>query len=162
MLFIMAKKLQKPAKNARPPRIRVPNNERALFTVEGQKFVGVVKRVSLTGGSAVLANGFIPNGTLAEMGLSTVFGKVQAQIQFLQPGADGIPLAQAFRFLDMDETSRERFSAAAEQMKNAGFSDVNSERKPLDLAYQSLSKWGESIHRLSVEITSSRRTRSKK
>ena len=106
MLLIMPRKLQRP--RSRPPRIRVPNNERALFTVESEKFVGVIKRLSLTGGSAILAKGPIPQGALAEMGLKTVFGKVTAQIQFLHTGADGLPLAQAFRFLDMDDISRER------------------------------------------------------
>jgi len=61
------------------------------------------------------------------MGLNTVFGKVKAQIQFLHSGADGIPLAQAFRFIDMDGVSRERFSAAAAQMQSAGFSDVGQD-----------------------------------
>jgi hypothetical protein len=95
------------------------------------------------------------------MGLNTVFGKVKAQIQFLHTGADGIPLAQAFRFLEMDETSRERFRSAAKQMETEGFSDVE-EKKPLDLAYRSLSKLRESVRRISAEITSDRRTRAKK
>ena len=54
MLPMMPKKLQKARKSARPPRIRVPNNEPALFTVNTQKYVGVIQRLSLTGGSAIL------------------------------------------------------------------------------------------------------------
>ena len=160
MLLIMPRKLQRP--RSRPPRIRVPNNERALFTVENEKFVGVIKRLSLTGGSAILAKGPIPQGALAEMGLKTVFGKVTAQIQFLHTGADGLPLAQAFRFLDMDDISRERFRAAADQMQRAGFSDAEEEPRPFDLAYQSVSKLRESIRLLSVAITSGRGTGTKK
>ncbi len=38
-------------------------------------------------------------------------------------GADGISLAQAFRFVRMDNVSQERFSAAAKQMESLGFSD---------------------------------------
>jgi hypothetical protein len=53
----MAQTPQKPRKRKRPPRIRVPNNERALFTVDTDKFVGVIRRLSLTGGSAVLSKG---------------------------------------------------------------------------------------------------------
>jgi hypothetical protein len=78
-------------KSTRPPRIHVPNHERALFTVNNQKFVGVIQRLSLTGGSAILSKGPIPQGTLADMGLNAVFGKVRAQIQFLHSGTDGIP-----------------------------------------------------------------------
>jgi hypothetical protein len=154
---------QKPPKRTRPPRIRVPNNERALFTVDADKFVGVIQRLSLTGGSAVLSKGPIPEGTLARMGLKTVFGNVVAQIQFLHTGADGVPLAQAFRFVDMDDVSWKRFSEAAKQMENAGFSDASAKGTPLsDLASRGLSKLGDSIRRLSTIIPSGRETRAKK
>jgi hypothetical protein len=114
-------------KHTRPPRIRVPNNERALFTVNDEKFVGVIKRLSLTGGSTVLPKGPLPQGTHAEMVLKTVFGRVSAQIEFIHTGADGMPLAQAFRFVRMDKVSSERFAAAAKQMERAGFSDAKVE-----------------------------------
>ena len=140
MLVIMPQKLGKPGRSCRPPRIRVPNNERALFKVESEKFIGVIKRLSLTGGSAILSKGPIPEGTLASMSLKTVFGKVEAQIQLLHTGADGIPLAQAFRFIHMDGVSRKRFSAAAEQMQREGFSDVEGVKCPR-LLYQSECKF---------------------
>ena len=104
MTFVTWQNSQKSWRNARPPRIRVPNNEKALFTVENQQFVGVVQRLSLTGGSSILSKGPVPHGMMAEMALKTVFGKVTAQIQFLQTGADGNPTAQAFSFLSMDGT----------------------------------------------------------
>jgi len=163
MLLGMRQNLQKPRKSARPPRIRVPHNERALFTVNNQKFVGVIQRLSLTGGSAILSKGPIPRGSLADMGLKTVFGKVTAHIQFLHSGADGIPLAQAFRFIDMDDVSRERFSAAAAQMQSAGFSDVEEKGNSLgSLTSQSMSKLRDSISRLSVLINSGRRKGARK
>jgi hypothetical protein len=111
MLVAMSEKTKKPRKISRAPRILVPNNERALFTVDTQKFVGVLQRLSLTGGSAILSRGPVPHGAVAKMGLNTVFGKVTAQIQFLQTRADGILLAQAFRFVDMDDVSSRRFTA---------------------------------------------------
>ncbi|MGA7048342.1 MAG: hypothetical protein WBP65_01935 [Candidatus Sulfotelmatobacter sp.] len=149
----MARKLQKPYKRTRPPRIRVPNNERAIFTVDSNKFVGLIRRLSLTGGSAILSNGPIPEGTLAQMDLGTVFGKVTAQIEFMHRGADGIPLAQAFRFIGMDDVSSERFSAAARQMEKAGFSDVEEKENPLgNLASQTLNKLRDSIRSLSMVI----------
>ncbi len=155
----MRQKLEKNRKNTRPPRIRVPNNEQAIFTVDNQKFIGVIKRLSLTGGSAVFTRNLIPHGTLGEMALKTVFGKVEAQIQFLHTGADGMPLTQAFRFLDMDDTSRRRFTAAAELMQREGFSDAKEERGPLDFG---LSKLGESIRRLSGAVGPGRRDGAKR
>jgi hypothetical protein len=158
MLAPMQGKTQKPRKIARAPRIRVPNRERALFIVDTQKFVGVVQRLSLTGGSAILSKGPIPPGTVARIGLKTVFGSVTAQIQFLQPGAEGIPLAQAFRFLGMDEVSSRRFALAAEQMQSAGFSDAEVKENFLgDVASQTWSKLRQSIQRLSVVVSSGKR-----
>jgi hypothetical protein len=154
---VMREKTEKHRKIDRPPRIRVPNNERVLFTVNTQKLVGVVQRLSLTGGSVILSKGPAPEGTLAEMALNTVFGKVTADIQFLQTGAEGIPLAQAFRFLEMDEVSSRRFGAAAEQMQSAGFSDV--EQSLGDVASQTLNKLRDRIQRVSAVINSGRRTR---
>jgi hypothetical protein len=161
----MPEKPEKPhktRKSNRAPRIRVPNKERALFTVDTEKFIGVVQRLSLTGGSAILAKGCVPEGTLAQLGLNTVFGKVTAQIEFLHAGADGIPLAQAFRFLDMDRVSSRRFGDAVKQMQSAGFSDVDVEEKSTsigDVTSQTLSKLRGSINRLSGVISSGRRTR---
>jgi hypothetical protein len=157
----MSRKIDKTGKRARPPRIRVPNQERAVFTVDNQKFVGIVQRLSVTGGSALLVKGPIPKGTLGEMALSTVFGRVNAHIEFLHTGADGVPLAQAFRFLAMGAVSTNRFSAATKQMQSAGFADVEQKQTALDGTFESLRKLRESLRQLSGMLTSGRRTRSK-
>jgi hypothetical protein len=156
----MGGKSHKSRKIKRAPRIRVPNNERALFIVDSQKLVGVVQRLSLTGGSVVLSKGPVASGALGEMALNTVFGKVTAHIQFLQTGAEGIPLAQAFQFIEMDGVSSQRFHRAAEQMHSAGFSDADENEKSLgNVAAQTLSKLRDGIQRVSAAINPSRRTR---
>jgi GrpB-like predicted nucleotidyltransferase (UPF0157 family) len=97
------------------------------------------------------------------MGLNAGFGKVKAQIQFLHSGADGIPLARAFRFIDMDDVSRERFSAAATQMQSAGFSDVEEKGTSFgSLTSQSMSRLRDRISRLSGLINSARRKGARK
>ena len=157
----MPRKIDKTGKGARPPRIRVPNQERAVFTVDNQKFVGIVQRLSETGGSALLVKGPIPKGTLGEMALSTVFGRVNAHIEFLHTGADGVPLAQAFCFLAMGAVSTNRFSAATKQMQSAGFADIEQKQTARDGTFESLRKLRESLRQLSGILTSGRRTRSK-
>jgi hypothetical protein len=158
----MSREEQKRSRGSRPPRIRVPNRERALFTADSQKFVGVIQRLSLTGGSAVLSKGPIASGTLAEMAFNTVFGKVHAQIEFLHAGADGVPLAQAFRFLGMDDTSSRRFSTAARQMQDAGFSDTEEKESSIgSVATEQLGKLRDSILRLAGAMKSSRGNRSR-
>jgi hypothetical protein len=147
---------QKPSrKRDRAPRIRVPNNERAIFAVDDAKFVGVIQRLSLTGGSAVLAKGPIAKGTMGELVLNTVFGRVTAQIEFLHTGADGTPLAQAFRFLAMDDTSTRRFSAAAKQMEKEGFSDAKTSTVPSQASH-TLSQLLHSVRRLAATLAATR------
>jgi hypothetical protein len=91
------------------------------------------------------------------MTFNTVFGKVHAQVEFLHSGADGIPLAQAFRFLDMDDTSSRRFSKAAQQMQAAGFSDAENTTSSLgSLASQQLGKLRDSILRLATAMKAGR------
>jgi hypothetical protein len=158
MLMSVKKKSTRTRKSPRPPRIRVPNNERALFTVDAIRFVGVLQRLSLTGGSAVLSKGPMTHGTIGDIALCTVNGKVSAQIEFLQTGADGIPLAQAFRFLSMDDKSAKRFAAAAAQMEKEGFSDAPSPRpSPLSApASEALGLLLQSVRRLAATIVANR------
>ena len=148
----MARKPQKPSKRARAPRIRVPNSERALFTVDTARFVGVIHRLSLTGGSALLSKGPIPPGTMGDMSLNTVFGRVDAKIEFLQTGADGVALAQAFRFITMDDASTDRFAAAASQMIEAGFSDAQEEQATASAGNQSLNRLLETVRRVAGSL----------
>jgi hypothetical protein len=147
---------QKPKKfrKQRAPRIRVPNQERALFQINEMKFVGVLQRLSLTGGSAVLSKGPIPPGTMGDLALSTVFGKVTAQIEFLHTGADGVPLAQAFRFLAMDDASAKRFAAAAERMHAEGYSDTRPERSAT--GSEALGQLLHSVRRLAATLVTNR------
>ena len=151
----VSSKPDKSRKKSRAPRIRVPNNERAIFIVDESKFLGVIQRLSLTGGSAVLAKGPIPRGVMGELILNTVFGKVTAQIEFLQTGADGIPLAQAFRFLAMDDDSTRRFTAAATQMEKEGFSDASPETGPLS-EKAPLGQLLSSVRRLAATLSNTR------
>ena len=149
---------RKSRKISRAPRIRVPNRERALFTIDNTRFVGVLQRLSLTGGSAVLSKGPIPHGTMGDIAMKTVFGKVSAHIEFLQTGADGVPLAQAFRFLAMEDSSSKRFAAAAKQMEKEGYSDAPKTKPPSlsSPASETLGLLLHSVRRLAATLVASR------
>lgn len=54
-----------------PPSARIDHPGKAGDAVS-EKFVGVIQRLSLTGGSAILSKGPISQGSLADMALSTV------------------------------------------------------------------------------------------
>ena len=145
----MALRPQASGRSPRPARIRVPNRERVLFTIRDHRFVGVLQRLSLTGGSVIHTEEPPPQGTLAGLDLRTVFGKVSAQIEFLHVGADGNTAAQAFRFLGMEDSCTGRLRAAIEHMQGAGFSDAEVEGNSLStLASKSLSTVRAHIQRL--------------
>jgi len=151
----MLRKTEK-SRRPRPPRIRVPNQQKAIFTVDNQKIIGVIQRLSSTGGSALLMKGPIPKGTLGEMLFGTVFGKVNAHIEFLHRGADGVPLAQAFTFITTDATSRQRLQKALQEMNTSDFSDTTVKAGSLNVVFDTLRQ---SIRQLSGMLNSKRRTR---
>lgn len=113
----------------RAPRIRVPDQERALFTVDDSPFVGVLRMLSISGGSAILSRGPIPQGTTGSIAIKTIYGKVTAEVEFLRICADGIPLAQAFRFVSMDDGSSKRLALASHHMEEEGHSDIKVTEK---------------------------------
>ncbi|MGE5057572.1 MAG: hypothetical protein ACM3WP_25700 [Acidobacteriota bacterium] len=142
----------------RPPRIRVPNQQKAMFIVDHQKLIGVVQRLSATGGSVLLAKGPVTEGTLGEIVFGTVFGKVNAHVEFLHKGADGVRLAQAFAFLTMDARSSQRFQRALEEMHTSDLSDSARKQPFVDAAFEKLCQ---SVRQLSGILSSARRTGSK-
>lgn len=137
---------QKSDKVSRAPRIRIPNRERALFFIDGAPFVGALQRLSLSGGSAILSRGPIPRGTMGDIALRTDFGKVSAHIQFLQTGADGVALAQAFCFLEMEATSAKRLANAVQKMAKEGYSDAPQIKKPSPLSAPASQALGQLLH----------------
>jgi hypothetical protein len=124
--------------------------------VDTNRIVGVIQCLSLTGGSAILSKGPIAQGTIGEMILNTTYGKVTAQIEFLQTGADGIPLAQAFRFIDMDDASRQRYDAAAKKMHKEGFSDQADRSRLNEPAGEVLGDLLTSVRRIAAKLVTSR------
>jgi len=157
-MLIIVKKPQKSSKAARARRIRVADSERAQFAIDNNRFVGVLQRLSLTGGSAVLSKGPIPQGTTGEIVMNTVFGQVSAQIEFLQTGADGVPLAQAFRFLAMESASAERFADSAKLLQEAGYGEPLPEKISVlnAPASESLDLLMNSVRRLAATLVASR------
>ena len=142
----------------RPPRIRVPRQQKAIFTVDTEKRLGVLQRLSLTGGSALLTTGPIPEGTLGELQFATVFGSVKAHIEFLRSGVDGVPHAQAFAFVTMDGLSSQRLAKALHEMNTLEFSDDVQDLSQIGQAFE---KVRQSVLQLSGVLNSARRTRSK-
>jgi hypothetical protein len=97
---------------------------------------------------------------MGDITLKTVFGKVSAHVQFLRMGADGVPLAQAFCFLDMDDSSAKRLAAAAQKMENEGYSDTpRTKTSPLSVpASEALGQLLHSVRRIAATLVATRAT----
>jgi hypothetical protein len=92
------------------------------------------------------------------MVFGTVFGKVNAHIEFLHTGADGLPLAQAFAFVTMDDRSSQRFKKALEEMHTSDLADLVPRQTQIDVVFERLR---ESVRQLSGMLNSVRQTESK-
>ena len=69
-------------------------------------------------------------------------------------------LAQAFRFVEMDDISAKRFASAAAQMQKAGFSDAGEAGNSLGgVASETLSKLRDGFQRLSGVMDPSRKAK---
>lgn len=129
-----------------------------MFTVDNEKLLGIVQRLSLTGGSPRLVRGPIPESTLWEILFATAFGNVKAGIKFLRLEADGVPVAQAFSFTTMNPRSSQRLQKALEEMNTSEFSDDVRQRNPLDSAFEKLRQGAGQI---AAMLRSARRSRSR-
>ena len=93
---------------------------------------------------------------MGDIAFKTAFGKVSAHIEFLQSGADGVPLAQAFHFLAMEDASSERLAAASRKMQQEGRSDVPPTKRSTSPASGVLNQLFSSIRHLVAALMPAR------
>jgi hypothetical protein len=106
----------------RAPRVIVPNNEQVIVSsVESKPAVGILVKLSATGGSLRVPKSYAP-GALGEISLRTTSGKMTAAIEFLRTGVDGAG-AQAFRFIHIEPADRRRLEDALDQMRKHGLGE---------------------------------------
>ncbi len=104
----------------RAPRVTVRNDEQVIVSsVESKPVVGILVKLSATGGSVRVSNSYLPR-TVGEISLKTTSGKVTAAVEFLRTGVDGVAQAQAFRFIHIEPADRRRLEGALEEMRKQG------------------------------------------
>lgn len=111
------------AKQGRPhraARVSVPNQEQAIISVDGSNTVGVLCKLSLTGGSVRLPKLF-RCGTVGLIRVQTATGEISPAIEFISTSHD--PRAQAFRFIHMDPEDRRQLERALRQMIEQGLGE---------------------------------------
>ena len=101
--------------SVRAPRTSFQTPEPAEFRVEDRRYSGGLRRLSVTGGFAVL-NARVRGGTLAEIAISTPLGPVTGLIEFFEQGARGKRTSElAFRFVGLNDSDYERLGNALRQ-----------------------------------------------
>jgi len=99
----------------RAPRTTFPTPEPADFRVEDKLLKGSLRRLSLTGGCALLGKQ-VKTGTLAEIAIPTPLGPVIGLIEFLGSGAKQPAGSEfGFRFVAFDEEHHDRLTKALHQ-----------------------------------------------
>lgn len=108
--------------SVRAPRVNVPNKERAVVAFGAQRTVGVLFKLSITGGSLRLSKP-IDKGTVADLTIRATSGPITSAIEFLGAADKGAPPAQAFRFIHMGPAESRRLENALEEIRRQGFGE---------------------------------------
>ncbi|HWC17329.1 MAG TPA: hypothetical protein VG498_09945 [Terriglobales bacterium] len=101
----------------RAPRTIFANPEPADFRVENQRLKGSLRRLSMTGGCALLGKD-VKAGTLAEIAIPTPLGPVLGLIEFVGAGLKRQSGSEfGFRFVALDDDHHARLSKALHQFR---------------------------------------------
>ncbi len=103
---------QRTSQSRRAERFVVPNNERALLAVNGDRMVGTVGVLSATGGTIRLTKP-LPSGTFADLHIKTISGNFTGVVELL-PLHRG---SQPFRFVQVESTQQQRLEEALARLR---------------------------------------------
>ena|SRR5690242_16500877 len=108
--------------SVRAPRVNVPNKEQAIVALGAQRMVGVLCKLSTTGGSLRLPKP-LSKGQIADLTIRATSGPITSAVQFLGPADRGALPPQAFRFIHMGPAECRRLENALEEIRRQGFGE---------------------------------------
>jgi hypothetical protein len=108
--------------SVRAPRVNVPNKEQAVVALGALKVIGILCKLSVTGGSLRLSRS-VSKGTVADLTIRSTSGPITSAIEFLGPADKGTPPAQAFRFIHMGPAECRRLENALAAIRKEGFGE---------------------------------------
>ena len=108
--------------SVRAPRVNVPNKEQAVVALGGQRILGVLCKLSVTGGSLRMSKP-MAKGTVADLTIRATSGPITSAIEFLGAADRGVLPAQAFRFIHMGPAETRRLENALEEIRKQGFGE---------------------------------------
>lgn len=105
----------------RSPRVRVPNDEKVRFNIDGSLFSAILHKLSMTGGLAQVP-AVVREGNIAEVKLNTTLGPVSGLVEFLRPQKSA-PGSQPFRFIALGDGDYKRLQSTLLVMRKLGLGD---------------------------------------
>src|SRR5262249_15118629 len=106
----------------RSPRVRVPNQEKMRFNIDGRLVPAVLHKISLTGGLAEFS-GPLGEMTFAEAMIDTASGPVKGLVEFLTKQKKAGAHTYAFRFVALSDGDYKRLNATLALMRKLGLSE---------------------------------------
>ena len=108
--------------SVRAPRVNVPNKEQAIVSFGARHMVGVLCKLSTTGGSLRLPKP-MAKGTVADITIKSTSGPITSAVEFLGSADRGALPPQAFRFIHMGPAECRRLENALEEIRKQGFGE---------------------------------------
>lgn len=122
-MLVAMQNIANPGRDAvRAPRVNVPNKEQAVVAFGAQRMLGVLCKLSVTGGSLRLSRP-IPKGTVADLTIRATSGPITSAVEFLGPADRGALPPQAFRFIHMGPAESRRLENALDEIRKQGFGE---------------------------------------
>jgi hypothetical protein len=107
---------------ARSPRVRVPNQEKIRFNIDGRMVPAVLRKISMTGGLAEF-QGALGEITIAEAMIETASGQVRGLVEFLLTQKKLGPHTYGFRFIALSDADYKRLHATLALMRKLGLGE---------------------------------------
>jgi hypothetical protein len=107
---------------ARSPRVRVPNQERIRFNIDGKLVPAVLRKISMTGG-LVEFQGTLGEVSIAEAMIETASGQVRGLVEFLRAPKKLNSHSYGFRFIALSDADYKRLQATLTLMRKLGLGE---------------------------------------
>ena len=106
----------------RAPRVNVPNKEQAIVTLGAKHVLGVLCKLSISGGSLRMSKP-LAKGTVADLTIRSTSGPIKSAVEFLGPANRGALPPQAFRFIHMGPAESRRLENSLDEIRKQGFGE---------------------------------------
>jgi hypothetical protein len=107
---------------SRSPRVRVPNQEKIRFNIDGRLVPAVLRKISMTGGLAEF-QGALGDISIAEAMIETASGQVRGLVEFLRTQKKLSPHTYGFRFIALSDADYKRLQATLALMRKLGLGE---------------------------------------